>query len=82
MAIQQARGKAGDPFAYGLKVILNRLQASQYVQPVELVWEDAPRSIVEARGEEVGIGKWDDRREQWPQYKARVTHLLRNRDPA
>lgn len=30
------------------------------------------RPNVEKRGVAVGIGKWDDGREQWPQYKARV----------
>lgn len=30
------------------------------------------RPNVEKRGIAVGIGKWDDGREQWPQYKARV----------
>ena len=30
------------------------------------------RPNVEKRGIAVGIGKWDDSREQWPQYKARV----------
>ena len=70
-----ASSGTGDPFAYGVKVVLNRLRSSAALgsEVATADWGDAPRSVVEARGVDTGIGLWDPRAEHWPIYKARVT---------
>lgn len=80
-AVQAVRHSAGDPFAYGVKVIVNRMQTQPQSPPAGIGWEHAPRSVVEAKGEEIGIGKWNEC-EQWPKYKARVASAARVRQEA
>lgn len=80
-AIQDARSKAGDPFAYGVRVILNRLQLSSSPPSGEEGWKDARRSFVEDLGEKTGVGKWDEV-EHWAKYKARVASAAHERDSA
>lgn len=80
-AIHAAPPTAGDRFAYGVKVALNRLQAAPKLPCKADSWDDAPRSVVEAKGEETGIGKWDER-EHWPEYKARVAIAAREKEVA
>jgi hypothetical protein len=63
---------AGNPFAYGVTVLLNRLHAVPATQTVPSSWEDAPASVVRARGAELGVLDQQPH-EQWYVYKARVT---------
>jgi hypothetical protein len=52
------------------------------VDPATAANEDPDtRPNVEKRGVAVGIGKWDDSAEQWPQYKARVQAAEREAEP-
>jgi hypothetical protein len=70
-AIRTAK-EAGDPFAYGVTVSLNRLLAASPSQAGPFSWEEAPQSVVRARGAELGVPE-QELDEQWYAYKARVT---------
>lgn len=81
-AIQGAQGAAGDPFAYGVTVLLNRMRTAPQAGGDQGGWENAPRSVVESKGVELGVGKWEEGREHWPQYKQRVTDADKRRAAA
>ena len=72
-AAQDAVAK-GKGFAYALATAEGRRRDAANVQPLPTGPAADPdsRSAVEADGIAKGLGLWDELREQWPQYKARV----------
>lgn len=76
-AVERARADAVEPIAY-LPGYADRVLASmvprQARAPLAVVQAVDPdgRAAVEAEGVAKGIGRWDELREQWHQYRARV----------
>lgn len=61
-AIAAAEGRRRDAQAIG----------QQPLPAAAAIADPDSRASIEAAGERLGLGKWDQMREQWPQYRARV----------
>lgn len=74
-AVARAQAEATEPIAY-LPAYADRVLAGmvpKQARPGEVVMVDPDgRSAVEAEGVAKGIGRWDEMRENWFQYKGRV----------